>query len=130
MNPTENLTRAQEATRRRKHLPAQLQLWQTEWCPSSRRVRQRLTELGLSFTAHQVPVERGARAGLYAATGQHGIPALVVDGEIAAGENAICTYLERHFTEPSEAPAQREKARGIKRKELEEGCQELTAVTH
>ncbi len=33
-----------------------LELWQTEWCPASRRVRQRLTELGLSYTIHQVPV--------------------------------------------------------------------------
>ena len=29
----------------------ELELWQTEWCPSSHRVRQRLTELGLTYTA-------------------------------------------------------------------------------
>ena len=34
-----------------------LELWQTEWCPASHRVRQRLTELGLTYLAHQVPVE-------------------------------------------------------------------------
>jgi glutaredoxin len=31
-----------------------LELWQAEWCPYSHRVRQRLTELGLDFVAHQV----------------------------------------------------------------------------
>ena len=41
-----------------------LELWQTEWCPSSHRVRQRLTELGVSFVAHQVAVDRDARAEL------------------------------------------------------------------
>lgn len=28
-----------------------LELWQTEWCPASRRVRQRLTELGVDYLA-------------------------------------------------------------------------------
>ena len=35
-----------------------LELWQTEWCPASHRVRQRLTELGLSYLARPVPVAR------------------------------------------------------------------------
>ena len=35
-----------------------LELFQTEWCPASRRVRQRLTELGLDYLNRQVPVER------------------------------------------------------------------------
>ena len=26
-----------------------LELWQTEWCPASRRVRERLTELGVDY---------------------------------------------------------------------------------
>ena len=67
-------------------MPSTLQLWQTEWCPSSSRVRQRLTELGLSFTAHQVSVEPDARQELIRATGHATIPALVVGGEIVAGE--------------------------------------------
>jgi hypothetical protein len=33
-------------------------LYQTEWCPASRRVRERLTELGLDYLVRQVPVER------------------------------------------------------------------------
>lgn len=44
-----------------------LELWQAEWCPSSRRVRQRLTELELPFRALQVPAERAERDELEAA---------------------------------------------------------------
>jgi glutaredoxin len=38
-----------------------LELFQTEWCPASRRVRQGLTELGIDYVSRQVPVEREAR---------------------------------------------------------------------
>ena len=63
--------------------PANLELWQTEWCPASHRVRQRLTELGLTYIAHQVPVESSERTELEAETGQRTIPVLVTaDGEI------------------------------------------------
>jgi glutaredoxin len=30
-----------------------LELYQTEWCPASRRVRERLTELGLDYLVRQ-----------------------------------------------------------------------------
>jgi hypothetical protein len=30
-----------------------LELFQTEWCPGSRRIRQRLTELGLDYLNHR-----------------------------------------------------------------------------
>ena len=80
-----------------------LELWQTEWCPASRRVRQRLTELGIDYLIRQVPVEKEERAALRRATGSETIPALVFDnGEIAVGEDSIlrllptpCPSLER-----------------------------------
>ena len=106
-----------------------LELWQTEWCPASRRVRQRLTELGLTYLAHQVPVEREERTELAAATGQQSIPVLVAGGEIVDGEQAILGYLDEHFTEPPDAQRQRAKAAKAKQKELEEACPKLTAAT-
>ena len=106
-----------------------LELWQTEWCPSSRRARQRLTELGVSFLAHQVPVEPEARTELGSATGQRTIPALLAGDEVILGEQAILAYLDSHFSEPPDAPAQRAKAEKAKRKELEEACPKLTAAT-
>jgi hypothetical protein len=41
-----------------------LELWRTEWCPASHRVREHLTELGVDYLTRQVPVEKDARAAL------------------------------------------------------------------
>jgi glutathione S-transferase len=106
-----------------------LELWQTEWCPSSHRVRQRLTELGLSFTAHQVPVARDARSELRVATGAETIPVHVARDEVARGEEAILTYLDERFSEPPDAASQRERALKIRRKELRRACPELAVAT-
>jgi glutathione S-transferase len=50
------------------------ELWQTEWCPASRRVRQRATELGIDYLIRQVPVERGERTLLRVHTGADTTP--------------------------------------------------------
>ncbi len=76
-------------------------LYQTEWCPASQRVRQRLTELGLPYVAVPVSVERSERTALVAATGSDSIPALVPgDGAVLVGETAILGYLDGHYDEP------------------------------
>jgi glutathione S-transferase len=105
-----------------------LELWQTEWCPGSRRVRQRLTELGISYLVRQVAVDPTDRGELEAATGSTGIPVLVADRQIVHGEEAILSYLDERFVEPPGASDQREKAAKAKRKELERACPKLTAV--
>ncbi len=109
---------------------AHLELWQTEWCPASHRVRQRLTELGLAYVVRQVPVEREDRAELVSSTGQASIPVLVAGDEVIAGEEAIIAHLNTHFAEPPEAEHQRAKAAKAKRKELEKACLESAAATH
>jgi glutathione S-transferase len=106
-----------------------LELWQTEWCPASHRVRQRLTELGVTYTIRQVPVQREARTELRAVTGAGEIPALVADGETALGERAILAYLDEHIAPPPDAAEQRAKAAKAKQKELEEACPKLAAAT-
>jgi uncharacterized protein (DUF302 family)/glutaredoxin len=64
-----------------------LELFQTEWCPASRRVRQRLTELRLDYINRQVPVERETRTALREATGTDTIPALRLEnGSAVVGE--------------------------------------------
>ena len=60
------------------------ELYQTEWCPASRRVRQRLTELDVTYVARQVPVEREERTALLARTGGDSIPALVCEDDDGA----------------------------------------------
>jgi glutathione S-transferase len=108
-----------------------LDLWQTEWCPASHRVRQRLTELGLNYVVHQVPVDSSERTELVAATGQCTIPVLVTaDGEIVRDEAAIMSYLDNHYPEPPGAITQRRKAAMAQRKELETACPKFAAATH
>ena len=88
-----------------------IRLYQAEWCPHSHRVRQRLTELGLDFVAHQVPVDRADRTELEGATGQRSIPTLVLeDGTIVSGDDEIIATLDERFPEPPEAARHRQKA--------------------
>ncbi len=106
-----------------------LQLWQTEWCPASKRVRQRFTELGIDVVLHQVPVDPAERSELEKATGSTTIPVLAVGGTIVVGEEEILDYLEAHFAEPPGASAQREKAAKARRKDLEAACPPLETAT-
>jgi glutathione S-transferase len=107
-----------------------LELWQTEWCPGSRRVRGRLTELGVDYVVRQVPVEKSERAALRRAAGTDLIPALATgDGRAIVGEDAIRVYLDDHFTEPDGAAAHRTKAETARRRYLEEEC-ECPPATH
>jgi glutathione S-transferase len=88
-----------------------LQLYQAEWCPHSRKVRQRLTELGVDFVARQVAAEPEERDRMRAATGKEEIPVLVLeDGRVLEGEEEILPYLEERFDERGDARAHREKA--------------------
>ena len=100
------------------------ELWQTEWCPASRRVRQRLTELGIDHITRQVPVEKAERVLLRERTGTDTIPVLVTpDGEIVAGGAAILAHLDCRETVPTEARAHRLRAEKARRRYLEEECE-------
>jgi glutathione S-transferase len=97
------------------------ELFQTEWCPASRRVRQRLTELDVSYVCRQVPVDRDDRETLLQITGDDSVPALVAaDGCVLVGEDEIYAYLDERYEEPAGAEAHRLKARKARQRELEE----------
>ena len=82
----------------------EIEPYQAEWGPHSHRVRQRLTQLGLDFVAHQVPVEPAERADLERATGRRSIPAVVLeDGSVFSGDDEILAALDGRFAEPAEA---------------------------
>jgi glutaredoxin 3 len=107
-----------------------LELFQTEWCPASRRVRQRLTELELDYVTHQVPVEHEDRTALRTAVGVDTIPAVrLEDGTAIVGEENILAYLGEHFDESPEAEAHRKRAATAHRRYLEEECTCLPAAT-
>jgi glutathione S-transferase len=108
-----------------------LELFQTEWCPASRRVRQRLTELDVTYLVRQVPVDREERRELRLRTGADSIPALVcADGEILVGEEEILHYLDARLPEPAGAEAHRLKAIKARKRELEEARACLEPATH
>jgi len=89
-----------------------LELWQAEWCPHSHAVRQRLTEVGVDFVAHQVPAEPEERHELESATGRREIPTLRTDdGDVLSGEEEILPWLDEHFDERDDASRHRAKAR-------------------
>jgi glutaredoxin 3 len=88
-----------------------IELYQAEWCPYSSRVRQRLTELGASFVARQVPAEPADREELRRKTGSDEIPALIDDGEAIAGDvDALIAYLDRMHSERADAAEHRRQA--------------------
>jgi glutathione S-transferase len=108
-----------------------LELFQTEWCPGSRRIRQRLTELGLDYLNHQVPVEREQRTALLRLTGSATVPTLLLEGGSAlVGEDEILAYLERRYEESEQAEAHRVKAAKARRRYLEEECGCSPLPTH
>lgn len=89
-----------------------LTLYQTEWCPDSHRVRQRLTELGVDFIAKQVPARREDRIDLRRAIGTDRVPVLIPDGgPPLEGGDEILRYLADRFEEPADACLHRAKAR-------------------
>jgi glutaredoxin len=70
-----------------------MELYQAEWCPHSHRVRQRLTELGLDFSARQVPADPADREEMRRAVGSASIPVLVDGEEVVRGDEDILAYL-------------------------------------
>lgn len=87
-----------------------LELFQTEWCRGSQRVRQRLTELGIDFLARQVPEDPERRDLLELHTGVRSVPVLMFeDGAVLVGTERILDYLD-NLPERADAEAHREKA--------------------
>ncbi len=89
-----------------------LTLYQAEWCPHSRRVRMRLTELGIPFLAMQVEPRPEDREELREASGDESIPVLLTeDGEAIGDADEIIAWLDEHFAEPETARGHRAQAR-------------------
>jgi glutathione S-transferase len=80
-----------------------LELYQAEWCPYSRRVRLRLTELGIDFVARQVEARSEDRHAIRERTGLDSIPVLVTeDGEAIGDFEEILAWLDEHYEETRE----------------------------
>ena len=78
-------------------------LYQTEWCPYCHRVRQVLTELGLTYLAVNVPAANEDRAELMAVAGQDGVPVLTDGDRVYTDSDEIIEYLRATYPEPEDA---------------------------
>jgi glutathione S-transferase len=76
-----------------------IQLYQAEWCPFSKIVRQRLTELGVDYVIRQVAPFPPDRDDLREKTGIDTIPVLVLDdGTVIGGDTReILEAVEERF---------------------------------
>ena len=86
-----------------------IEVYQAEWCPYSRMVRERLGELDLPFVARPVPADREDRDALRELSGSDTIPVVVLeDGTVLAGDTReTLAELDRRFEEPPGAEAHR-----------------------
>lgn len=85
------------------------ELFQAEWCPFSHKVRQRYTELGVTYLVRQVPADSEDRDELRRRTGSDEIPALVLeDGTAISGDtDQILSYLDGRYSERRDAEEHR-----------------------
>ena len=88
-----------------------IELFQAEWCPHSRKIRERLTELGIDFVARQVEPEPEERDRLRELAGTDEIPVLHADGEVVCGEDDAIEWLEERFARGRFEDEHREKFR-------------------
>jgi glutathione S-transferase len=87
-----------------------LTLYQVEWCPHCHRVRQVLTELGLTFLGVNVPARREERADVVALSGDAAVPVLQDGDRVVAHSDDIIAYLRATYPEPDDADDHRAKA--------------------
>jgi len=71
-----------------------MRLYQREECSDSKPVREKLTELGITYITVNVPKEREKRREVYETSGQYFIPVLV-DGDVVISNDpaGIVRYL-------------------------------------
>lgn len=87
-----------------------LTLYQAEWCPACHRVRQLLTELGLTYTAVNVAAGRDDRADVFNVSGQTVIPVLQDGATVLQGSDAIVEHLRTTYEPAPDAQVHAAKA--------------------
>lgn len=72
-------------------------LYQYEGCPYCRMVRQKLSDLELSYVAVCVPMDRSRRQKVVEVSGQPTVPVLVDGDTVLADENDIIRHLDAKY---------------------------------
>jgi glutathione S-transferase len=76
-----------------------LKLYQRERCPYCKPVREKLTDLGVTYVNVNVPRERGSRTELIKLTGLPFIPALVDGAVVLPGRLEDCCHILEYLEE-------------------------------
>jgi glutaredoxin 3 len=77
-----------------------LELYELSGCPHCAKVKQKLDELGLEYTSHEVPSSHSKRDEVEAISGQTGVPVLVDNDNGIEGmpeSDDIVEYLEETY---------------------------------
>ncbi len=72
-------------------------LYQFEGCPYCRMVRQKLSDLELTYVSVCVPRDRSRRQQVVEASGQPTVPVLLDGDVVLSDEHDIVAYLEKSF---------------------------------
>ncbi|MBU5267114.1 glutaredoxin domain-containing protein [Virgibacillus proomii] len=84
-----------------------LKIYQRETCPYCKPVREKLTELNVTYINVNLPKKRSERKELIELTGVPYIPALVDEEVIIAGKEGsykdVLEYIEKKFTNNKES---------------------------
>ena len=80
-----------------------LTLYQVEWCPYCHRVRQVMTELGLTYITVNVQTDRDKRADVMAISDQAGVPVLQDGDKVFSDSDEILEYLRSTYPAPEDA---------------------------
>ena len=78
-------------------------LYETEWCPDSHRVRQLMTELGLTYMAVNVAADREQRPEVVAVSGQSSVPVLQDGDKVFTDPDDMLEYLKVTYPRPDGA---------------------------
>lgn len=80
-----------------------LTLYQAEWCPYCHRVRQVMTELGLTYITVNVQADRDERADVMAISDQSGVPVLQDGDKVFSDSDEVIEYLRSTYPAPNDA---------------------------
>ena len=65
----------------------QVVIYSTPTCPYCKRAKDYLTRKGISYTEHNVAIDRAAAKEMVKKSGQLGVPVILIDGEVLIGFN-------------------------------------------
>lgn len=74
-----------------------MKLYQFEQCPYCKMVREKLTELQISYINVNVPRNREDRMEVFEVSGQHAVPVLVDGDTVLDDEEKIIPYLDEKY---------------------------------